>query len=43
MNLAIMQARLKEVAAELETILTKDAMTAEDLTTVKALDRKSVV
>lgn len=41
MNLAIMQARLKEVAAELETILTKDEMSAEDLTTVKALTAES--
>lgn len=41
MNLAIMQARLKEVAAELETILNKDALSAEDLTTVKALTEES--
>lgn len=41
MNLAIMQARLKEVAAELEKILAQDSVSAGDLEKVKALTTES--
>lgn len=38
MNLALLRARLKELAAELDVLTTKDALTAED---IEALDVKS--
>ncbi len=41
MNLAIMQARLKEVAAELEKLLALDSISAEELTKVKELTQES--
>ncbi len=42
MNLAQLQARLKEIAGELDTLMKKDAITADDLTAMKALNKESM-
>lgn len=42
MNLAQLQARLKEIAGELEKLMTKDGITADDMAAMKALNAESV-
>ena len=41
MNLAQLQARLKEIAGELDKLMTKDGITADDLTAMKALNKEA--